>query len=250
MKIKTTIHIYYSKYSWEPKGEYLVLYAKIDDSEHQNYVCSQEIEIEVPENLFSADIVFIAKVLRGERLEFSGPEALLQASAVCGSLPVDRFWECQVSMKGEMPFAVVELVPQKPKTIAPVLGKPETGTKKPPVISQPKKPHETTLPIRRLLGRSLLALVVFCLSFLCYLEFPWPLILCYFWPPPLSNIEIKVNLTYSKEFIDFLLANSNQYAEALWNRANGGRLPVTGAEKRSFKRFCTDFKSFVFKSIF
>lgn len=50
MKIKTTIHIYYSKYSWEPKGEYLVLYAKIDDSEHQNYVCSQEIEIEVPEN--------------------------------------------------------------------------------------------------------------------------------------------------------------------------------------------------------
>ena len=50
MKIKTTIHIYYSKYSWEPKGEYLVLYDKIDDSEHQNYVCSQEIEIEVPEN--------------------------------------------------------------------------------------------------------------------------------------------------------------------------------------------------------
>ena len=50
MKIKTTIHIYYSKYSWEPKGEYLVLYAKIDYSEHQNYVCSQEIEIEVPEN--------------------------------------------------------------------------------------------------------------------------------------------------------------------------------------------------------
>ena len=50
MKIKTTIHIYYSKYSWEPKGEYLVLYAKIDDSEHQNYVCSQEIEIEVPED--------------------------------------------------------------------------------------------------------------------------------------------------------------------------------------------------------
>ena len=154
-----------------------------------------ELEIEVPENLFSADIVFIAKVLRGERLEFSGPEALLQASAVCGSLPVDRFWKCQVSMKGKMPFAVVELVPQKPKTIAPVLVvKSETETDKPPVLSQTKKPHETTLLIRRLLGRSLLALVVFCLSFLCYLEFPWPLILCYFWPPPLSNIEIKVNL--------------------------------------------------------
>ena len=50
MKIKTTVHIYFSKYSWEPKGEYLVLYAKIDDTEHQTYVCSQEIEIEVPED--------------------------------------------------------------------------------------------------------------------------------------------------------------------------------------------------------
>jgi hypothetical protein len=60
------------------------------------------------------------------------------------------------------------------------------------------------------------------------------------------TVSQKEANTYSKEFIDFLLANSNQYAEALWNRANGGRLPVTGAEKRSFKRFCTDFKSFVF----
>lgn len=50
MKIKTQIHVYFSKYSWEKQGEYLVLYAKIDDSEHQNYVCSQEIEIEVPED--------------------------------------------------------------------------------------------------------------------------------------------------------------------------------------------------------
>jgi hypothetical protein len=50
MKIKTTVHIYFSKYSWEPKGEYIVLYAKIDHTEHQTYVCSQEIEIEVPED--------------------------------------------------------------------------------------------------------------------------------------------------------------------------------------------------------
>jgi hypothetical protein len=50
MKIKTTVHIYFSKYSWEPKGEYLVLYVKIEEAEHQTYVCSQEIEIEVPED--------------------------------------------------------------------------------------------------------------------------------------------------------------------------------------------------------
>ena len=152
-----------------------------------------ELEIEVPENLFSADIVFIAKVLRGERLEFSGPEALLQASAVCGSLPLGRFWECQVSMIGEMPFAVVELVPQKPKTIAPVLMvKSETGTNKPPVLSPKKKSLETTLlnkcglPTRSLLGRSLLALVVFCPLILWYLGFSWL--------PPVSDIELKEDL--------------------------------------------------------
>jgi hypothetical protein len=52
--------------------------------------------------------------------------------------------------------------------------------------------------------------------------------------------------TYSKEFIDFLLANSKQYAETLWLRANGGTKPKTGAEKRAFQRFCTDFKNFIF----
>jgi hypothetical protein len=50
MKIKTTVHIYYSKYSWEDKGEYLVFYAKLKDNEDRTYVGAQEIEIEVPEN--------------------------------------------------------------------------------------------------------------------------------------------------------------------------------------------------------
>lgn len=50
MKVKVTVHIFYSKYSWESKGEYLVFYAKIDGDEYRTYVCSQEIEIEVPDD--------------------------------------------------------------------------------------------------------------------------------------------------------------------------------------------------------
>lgn len=50
MKVKTTIHIHYSQYAWEEKGEYLVFYAKVEDSDHRTYVCSQEIEIEIPDD--------------------------------------------------------------------------------------------------------------------------------------------------------------------------------------------------------
>ena len=50
MKIKTTIHIFHSQYSWEEKGEYLVFYAKIPDDDSRTYVGEQEIEIEVPDN--------------------------------------------------------------------------------------------------------------------------------------------------------------------------------------------------------
>ena len=50
MKVKTTVHIFYSKYSWEDKGEYLVFYAKVDDDEHRTYIGEQEVEIEVPDN--------------------------------------------------------------------------------------------------------------------------------------------------------------------------------------------------------
>ena len=50
MKVKTTVHIFYSKYSWEEKGEYLVFYARIKDTESQTYIGAQEIEIEVPDD--------------------------------------------------------------------------------------------------------------------------------------------------------------------------------------------------------
>lgn len=50
MKVKTTVHIHYLKYSWEDKGEFQVFSCKIDDAEHRTYVGEQEIEIEVPDN--------------------------------------------------------------------------------------------------------------------------------------------------------------------------------------------------------
>ena len=50
MKIKTTAHIFYCKYSFEEKGQYLVFYAKVKDDEDRTYVGEQEIEIEVPDN--------------------------------------------------------------------------------------------------------------------------------------------------------------------------------------------------------
>ena len=50
MKIKVTAHIYFSKYSWENKGEFLLFYAKIDGSENMVYVSTQEVEVDVPEN--------------------------------------------------------------------------------------------------------------------------------------------------------------------------------------------------------
>ena len=50
MKIKTTVHIYHQQYSWEETARFLVMYGKINDSEHQTYVGEQEIEIEVPED--------------------------------------------------------------------------------------------------------------------------------------------------------------------------------------------------------
>ncbi len=50
MKVKTTVHIYHSKYSWERKAKFQVFSLKIDDTEHMTYVGEQEIEIDVPES--------------------------------------------------------------------------------------------------------------------------------------------------------------------------------------------------------
>ena len=50
MKVKTKIHVFFCKYSWETEGEYLAFYAKVDDDEHRTYVGQQEIEIDVPDD--------------------------------------------------------------------------------------------------------------------------------------------------------------------------------------------------------
>jgi hypothetical protein len=50
MKVKVTAHIYHCKYSWEEKGEFLLFYAKVDDTETMIHVGEQEVEIDVPDN--------------------------------------------------------------------------------------------------------------------------------------------------------------------------------------------------------
>jgi len=50
MKIKLPAHIYYHKYSWQDKGEFQILYAKVHDNEDRTYVCEQVVEVEVPDN--------------------------------------------------------------------------------------------------------------------------------------------------------------------------------------------------------
>ena len=50
MKVKTTIHIYFATHPWNEAGEYQVIYAKLSDDEFRTYVCSQDIELDVPDN--------------------------------------------------------------------------------------------------------------------------------------------------------------------------------------------------------
>jgi hypothetical protein len=50
MKIKTTVHIHYSKCSWEETHEYLVFSHKMDDTNYRVHIGEQEIEIELPDD--------------------------------------------------------------------------------------------------------------------------------------------------------------------------------------------------------
>jgi hypothetical protein len=50
MKIKVTAHIHYRKYSWEEKGEFQIIYARLNDDENCTYIGQQEVEIEVPDD--------------------------------------------------------------------------------------------------------------------------------------------------------------------------------------------------------
>jgi hypothetical protein len=50
MKIKQTIYIHHHKYVWEDKGNFEVWSFQADDDQFRTFVCSQEIEIEVPDD--------------------------------------------------------------------------------------------------------------------------------------------------------------------------------------------------------
>jgi hypothetical protein len=50
MKVKTTIHIFCSKFDWEKEGRYHFYSVKLMDTDHQTYVGSKEMEIEIPDD--------------------------------------------------------------------------------------------------------------------------------------------------------------------------------------------------------
>lgn len=50
MKIKTTVHVYYSKFANDYKGGFQVLCFKAPDDDYRVWVSEQDVEIEVPED--------------------------------------------------------------------------------------------------------------------------------------------------------------------------------------------------------
>jgi hypothetical protein len=50
MKIKTTVFVYYVKWTFQDKGEWKVYSCKLDDDSTRTFVHEQVIELEVPDN--------------------------------------------------------------------------------------------------------------------------------------------------------------------------------------------------------
>ena len=50
MKLKTTVHVYCCKYSWEQNATFQVFSIKMDDDDYRTHVSQQEVEIDVPED--------------------------------------------------------------------------------------------------------------------------------------------------------------------------------------------------------
>ena len=48
--MKITAHVHFVKYSWDTEGKFYLYGTKLNDSENCTYVCSQEVEIDVPED--------------------------------------------------------------------------------------------------------------------------------------------------------------------------------------------------------
>ena len=49
MKIKTTAHVYYEKYTWDKEPRYIVFSCKMEDTDSRTYIGEQQIEVEVPD---------------------------------------------------------------------------------------------------------------------------------------------------------------------------------------------------------
>jgi hypothetical protein len=50
MKIKTTVYVYYVKWTFQDNGEWKVYSCKLDDDSKRAFVHEQVIELEVPDN--------------------------------------------------------------------------------------------------------------------------------------------------------------------------------------------------------
>jgi hypothetical protein len=50
VKIKTTVHIHFVKYSWETEGRFEAMSYQIKDDTNYSYVGPQQIEVDVPDH--------------------------------------------------------------------------------------------------------------------------------------------------------------------------------------------------------
>jgi len=50
VKVKTTAYIHYLKYEWDTEGKFEVFSFQASEDGSRTFVCSQEIEIEVPDD--------------------------------------------------------------------------------------------------------------------------------------------------------------------------------------------------------
>ena len=50
MKVKIAVYIHYLQYDWDAEGNFEVFSFKASDDGTRTFVCSQEIEIEVPDD--------------------------------------------------------------------------------------------------------------------------------------------------------------------------------------------------------
>lgn len=72
MKIKATVHIHFTQWPWQKKGEYLIYSNKMDDTEYCTYIGAQEIEVEVSEDYDprAQKIAFLEKQKRKVTADF------------------------------------------------------------------------------------------------------------------------------------------------------------------------------------